>query len=201
MTSRYFHAGGISALNSVKENSMSSWFDEASSAPAAASQAGFRSLSRILFADLKHASPRNITVAASSGENQGFGKAMIAPENACYEKGLEAKGSPFAIVNYILSEGSASSRWLRATGFMDQRFDNGLLDVRFHPDGTVVAVLTALDGRKRTVVCREDGCYFQRLTNPAGEELVRFSSQNPKPTSSNMLARRPAAAQNPDPAA
>lgn len=186
MTSPYLKAGIIPVFDSDKRNSMSAWLEEVPLVPGAGSHSGFRSLSKILFADLKPAQIGPNTAC----NKQAFGRVVIAPPGACYEKELEVKGSPFAVVNYILSESSASSRWLRATGFIDQGFENGHLDMRFHPDGAVVAVLTFPDGRKRTVVCRQDGCYFQRLTNATGEELVRFSSRNPQPTSSSMLNHR-----------
>lgn len=98
--------------------------------------------------------------------------------------GLQAIKSPLMNLNDVIEAHHVSSQHLatlRAADGMNllDKFTRPdcLMDMSIAPDGTVSAALTAgCRAYKRTIVCRPDGTYSQRVVGPGGQELVRIRS-------------------------
>lgn len=99
-------------------------------------------------------------------------------------QGLAQTKSPFMQLHDIVQPEHISSQHLRTIRANDgltllDKFSRPdcLMDMNIAPDGTVSALLTAgCRAYKRTIVCRPDGTFSQRVTGPGGQEIVRLRS-------------------------
>jgi hypothetical protein len=88
---------------------------------------------------------------------------------------VEPALTPFQVMRSIINPDSASSRWMAAAGLL-QKFNDCVMDMKMTTEGGVNAILRSEDGYRRTILCRPDGSHSQRITDAAGNEIVRFNS-------------------------
>jgi hypothetical protein len=87
------------------------------------------------------------------------------------------KIGPFSLSESLRGPDSESSKLLKQYNLYDKFSTTQCHEhISWGPDGSVSVALKSADGYRRTIVCRADGTSAQRITDPNGKEIVRFSN-------------------------